>query len=108
MGDPAACNVADQKADPDSVLSFCRRLIAARIASEDLAVGSYRSLPAPEQAWAFARGDATTVLANMSDGPAIFAGVTGTVTVATQRALAGSVAEGALTLPAWSGAVVVR
>ncbi len=30
MGDPAACNVADQEDDPDSVLSFCRRAIAAR------------------------------------------------------------------------------
>ncbi len=108
MADPAACNVADQKADPDSVLSFCRRLIAARIASDDLAVGLYRSLPAPEGGWAFARGNATTVLANMSDGPATFTGVTGTVTVGTDRAQAGSVAEGALTLPAWSGAVVVK
>jgi hypothetical protein len=44
----------------------------------------------------------------MSDGEATFAGVTGTVSVGTERALTGSVAEGALTLPAWSGAVVVR
>ena len=28
MGDPAACNVADQEDDLDSVLSFCRRAIA--------------------------------------------------------------------------------
>ena len=108
MADPAACNVADQKADADSVLSFCRRLIAARIGSEDLAVGSYRSLPAPEGGWAFARGEDTTVLANMSDAAATFEGVTGAVTVGTQRAMTGSIAEGALTLSAWSGAVVVR
>ena len=34
--------------------------------SEDLAVGSYRSLPSPEGTWAFARGDARTVVVNMS------------------------------------------
>jgi hypothetical protein len=34
--------------------------------------------------------------------------VTGTVTVATDRMLEGSAVEGALTLPAWSGAVVAR
>ena len=62
MADPAACNVADQEGDPDSVLELCRRAIAARRASEDLAVGSYRSLPSPEGTWAYARGDGTTVV----------------------------------------------
>jgi alpha-glucosidase len=108
MADPAACNVADQEADPDSVLSFTRRLTAARAASDDLAVGPYRSLPAPDGAWAFARGDATTVVANLSDAPASFEGVVGTVAVATDRAREGSAIEGALTLPAWSAAVLVR
>jgi hypothetical protein len=108
MADPAACNVADQEADPDSVLSLTRRVIAARAASEDLAAGPYRSLPAPDGAWAFARGDATTVLANLSSAPAGFEGVTGTVVAATDRAREGSAVEGALTLPAWSAAVLVR
>ena len=108
MADPAACNVADQEADPDSVLSFTRRMIAARTASDDLAVGPYGSLAAPAGGWAFSRGDATTVLANLSDAPAGFDEVTGTVTVATDRMLEGSAVEGALTLPAWSGAVVAR
>ena len=67
MADPAACNVADQEGDPGSVLELCRRAIAARAASEDLAVGSYRSLPSPEGTWAYARGEGTTVLLNMSD-----------------------------------------
>jgi alpha-glucosidase len=108
MADPAACNVADQEADPDSVLSLTRRLIAARAASDDLAVGPYRSLTAPDGAWAFARGDATTVVANLSDAPASFEGVVGTVAVATDRGREGSAIEGVLTLPAWSGAVLVR
>ncbi len=56
-GRPGACNVADQEGDADSVLELCRRAIAARRASEDLAVGSYRSLPSPEGTWAYARGE---------------------------------------------------
>jgi hypothetical protein len=108
MDDPGACNVADQEADPDSVLAFCRRVIAARRESEDLAVGPYRTLAAPAGAWAYARGDVTSVLANLSDAPVRFDGVTGTVRVATDRGLEGSAAEDALTMPAWSGAVVVR
>jgi hypothetical protein len=37
-----------------------------------------------------------------------FAGVRGMVSVATDHGLEGSSVEGALTLPAWSGAVVAR
>ena len=107
MADPAQCNVADQEGDPDSVLELCRRAIAARAASDDLAVGPYRSLGSPESTWAFVRGEGTTVLLNMSGTPATFDGVRGTVTVATGHELEGSSIEGALTLPAWSGAVVV-
>ncbi len=108
MADPALCNVADQEGDPDSALELCRRTIAARMASEDLAVGPYRSLASPEDTWAYARGDGTTVLLNMSGADATFDGVSGTVTVSTEQGLEGSGIEGALTLPAWSGAVVTR
>jgi glycosidase len=106
MADPSVNNVADQSGDPSSVLEFCRRVIAARRASDDLAVGAYRSLPSAEGTWAYARGEATTVLLNMSDAPVVFADVRGTIVVATDGALDGSVAEGALTLEPWSGAVV--
>lgn len=108
MADPAACNVADQDGDPASVLALCRRAIAARTGSDDLAVGDYRSLDAPEGTWAYARGENTTVLLNMSDEPATFEDVGGTVELATDRGLEGSSIEGALTLPAWNGAVVAR
>ena len=106
MTDPAACNVADQEGDPASVLESCRRFIAARTASDDLAVGDYVSLPAPADTWAYRRGDATTVLLNMSDGPATFSSVRGSVLVATDHALEGQQVDDALELPAWSGAVV--
>src|SRR4029077_7319284 len=87
MADPSANNVADQSGDPSSVLEFCRRVIAARRASDDLAVGAHRPLPSAEQTWAYARGEGTSVLLNMSDAPAVFADVRGTVVVATDGAL---------------------
>jgi alpha-glucosidase len=103
---PEACNVADQEGDPTSVLEFCRRVIAARRASDDLAVGAYRSLPSGEGTWSYARGDGTVVMLNMSDERAEFADVRGRVVVATDDTLDGSAVEGALTLGPWSGAVV--
>jgi alpha-glucosidase len=106
--DPAVCNVADQEGDAGSVLEFCRRVIAARRASDDLAVGDYRSLPSSEHSWAYARGEGTTVVLNMSDAPESFEGVHGVVTVSTDAGLEGSSLEGGLTLPAWSGAVAAR
>jgi len=108
MADPAQCNVADQEGDPTSVLELCRRAIAARAASDDLAMGSYRSLISPEGTWAYVRGEGTTVLLNMSAAPATFEGVGGNVTVGTEHTLEGSSVEGALTLGPWSGAVVAR
>ena len=108
MTDPAACNVADQEGDPDSVLEFSRRVIEARRRSDDLAVGSYRSLPSPPDTWSYRRGEDTDVLLNMSSDRATFDDVQGTVTVATDRHLEGSAIEGGLTLAPWSGAVVAR
>ena len=72
-----------RRVDADSVLELCRRTIAARQASEDLAVGSYRSLPSPEGTWAYARGEDAVVLLNMGGDPATFEGVAGTVAVST-------------------------
>jgi glycosidase len=108
MADPALCNVADQEGDADSVLELCRRTIAARQGHEDLAVGPYRSLPAPEGTWAYARGDGARVLLNMSGKTVTFADVAGTVIVSTSAALEGSTVEGALQLSPWSGAVVTQ
>ena len=108
MADPAECNVADQLGDAHSVLELCRRTIAARRASDDLAVGSYRSLPSPDGTWGYAHGEGPTVLLNMGGDPATFEGVTGTVTVSTEHELEGSSVEGGLTLPPWGAAVVTR
>ena len=106
MADPAACNVADQEGDPTSVLEFCRHVIATRRASDDLAVGSYRSLPSPEGTWAYQRGSDTQVLLNMSDVAATFDGVRGRITLTTEADFEGAVVEGALGLAPWSGVIV--
>jgi alpha-glucosidase len=106
MADPAECNVADQAADPDSVLAFTRRVIAQRSADEDLAVGGYRSLVSPAGTWAFARGDTTTVVVNLSDATQTIEGLTGTITVATDAAIEGTVIDAAMTIAPWSGAVI--
>jgi alpha-glucosidase len=106
MADPGACNVADQEVDPDSVLAFTRRAIARRTHSDDLAVGTYRSLPSPENTWVFARGTGTVVAVNMSDATKEITGLTGSITLATDRNLEGSAVDGTLTMDPWSGCVI--
>ncbi|HWE65471.1 MAG TPA: alpha-amylase family glycosyl hydrolase [Acidimicrobiales bacterium] len=106
MADPAVCNVADQEGDPGSVLAFTRRVIACRSERDDLAVGSYRSLPSPEGTWAFARGEHTAVVLNMSDATKEIDGLSGTVVLATDSALEGTDVAATLSLPPWSGAVI--
>ena len=61
--------VAVQRADNDSFLHYARRLIAQRRASIDLLEGEYETLPAPDGAWAFRRGQSTGVAVNLSDEP---------------------------------------
>ena len=56
MADPDACNVADQRDDPGSVLAFTRHLVALRRELAELREGDYRELAGPEQVWAFVRG----------------------------------------------------
>jgi len=106
MGDPAQCNVAAQEPDADSVLAFTRRAIACRSARDDLAVGSYRSLPSPEGTWVFARGARTVVALNMShEARAVETGA-GTIALSNDRGLEGSAVGTTLTLAGWTGAVI--
>src|SRR5436309_15288914 len=54
FGDIAACNVEDQRRDPDSMLSLCRDLVGLVAAVPDLRVGGYRRVAAVGRlrAWA--------------------------------------------------------
>jgi alpha-glucosidase len=102
IGDAGACNVADQRDDPGSVLHLVRDLIALRRERADLRIGDYATLPAPDGAWAWRRGSSTAVALNLSDAPVTLDGLDGTLLIATDRARVG----GALDLAPWSGAVV--
>jgi glycosidase len=71
--DAATRNVARQSADPNSVLSFYRRLVWLRRAHPALQVGRYRRLAASGDAFAYVRAtDAETmaVAVNFGRGPA--------------------------------------
>lgn len=62
--------VVEQRDDPDSVLSFTRRLIELRRSRAELRDGSYEQLEAPAGVWAWRRGAGTAVAVNLSDRPA--------------------------------------
>ena len=64
-----------QRGDPASTLHLVRDLIALRRAAADLRTGAYATLPAPDGAWAWRRGDGFVVAVNLADGPAEVAGL---------------------------------
>jgi len=105
-GDTAARNVADQREDPGSVLHLVRDAIALRRERADLRTGSYASLPAPRGAWAYRRGDGTTVALNLSDERVTVEHVSGRVLIATDRARDSETVAGAVELEPWTGVVV--
>ncbi len=65
IGDSVGRNVADQRRDPDSALSLCRRLVGLRRAEFAGRLAAYEALPSPAEIWAYNVGD-LTVLANFS------------------------------------------
>jgi len=60
-------SVEEQRADPGSVLSFCRAAIALRRGREDLAAGGYVPIASPTGVWAWLRGGATGIAVNLTD-----------------------------------------
>jgi alpha-glucosidase len=72
-GDLAACNVRDQRDDPESVLHFTRRLIALRNQSEDLLSGAYEELAVDDDRWIFRRGERTVVTLDFAHRQAVIA-----------------------------------
>ena len=108
FGDLSACNVEDQRSDPDSLLNLARDLIAWRRGHPDLQTGAYRSLASTPGTWAWRRGEGVTVVANMSDGPGVVEGVEGTIRIATERGRQGQIVGGKLDLEGWEAVVVER
>jgi alpha-glucosidase len=106
MADPPACNVADQRDDPDSILAFTRRAIGHRAHSDDLAVGTYESLPSAAGTWVYARGRGTVVALNMSESDHELGDLAGTIVLATDRTREGVPVGRGLSLSPWSGVVL--
>lgn len=106
LGDPAAANVFDQRADPGSQLHLCRDLLALRRELADLRTGAYEELPSRGDAWAFRRGGRVVVALNLGPAEAEVAGVAGTIRICTRRERDGEQVEGTLRLGPWQGAVV--
>jgi alpha-glucosidase len=105
FGDLTA-NVEDQRRDPGSVLNLVRDVIALRRSSEDLRTGAYAPLEAPEGAWAYRRGAATTVALNLSGAPASVAGARGRVAIGSDRTREGAAVDGTLELGPWEAVVI--
>jgi alpha-glucosidase len=105
IGDVAAHNVADQRRDPASTLSFVRDLIAVRRQRGDLRNGSYKQLPSPAGVWAWQRGRGTTIALNLSDESLAVPAIDGTIVRSTVRSRDGERVDGGLALSPWEGAV---
>jgi alpha-glucosidase len=108
LGEHASVNVEAQRADPGSVLTLVRDLIALRRQLPDLRSGAYETTESPEGTWVWRRGERIVVALNMTDAPATVEGVDGTVRIATDRARDGERVDARLELAAWSGALLER
>ena len=106
MGEARSRNVADQRDDPASFLTFCRDLIGVRRDREDLRSGPYERLGSPEGVWAWRRGSGTMVIVNHGDGPATLPTASGTVLIDTGRQRAGERVEGPLRLEPWEALIL--
>jgi len=102
----ASRNVADQRDDPRSTLHFTRELIALRRSSEDLRLGAYVGLAAPEGVWAWRRGERTAVAVNLGRRTAAVEGLEGRVVLGTRREREGEIVSGPLRLEPAEGYVV--
>jgi alpha-glucosidase len=108
LGDLARHNVESQRSDPDSILTLARDLIALRRLRPDLRGGSYRSLEAAVDVWAWSRGERTVVVVNMSEDEVTWGDVDGKIALCTDRRRDGEAIEGPLRLGPWVALVADR
>ena len=106
LGSTAPCNVADQRTDPDSMLTLARDLIALRRQTPELHSGDYRTMDGPPGVWAWRRGDHHAVVLNMSDREVAVPSISGTISVSTDRSRGGDCVQADLMVRAWEGLVV--
>ncbi len=103
----APMHVAEQRAQPGSLLHLVRDAIALRRASPDLSAGDYRPAPVTDGLWVFDRG-ASRVALNMAPAPRdLPLGSTDwTVALSTHRNHEGPLPDPVLRLDAWEGVVI--
>jgi alpha-glucosidase len=106
IGDVAAVNVEDQRADPGSTLHLSRDLIALRRQTPDLRSGAYASLTTPPGVWAWRRGAGVAVALNLTDQAATVPLKPGTILISTDRSRDGQEVQGDVVLEPWQGAVL--
>ena len=104
----AAVNVADQRAETDSVLHFVRDAIALRRRTPDLLDGDYRAAPVADGLWEWRRGGTVVALNFSATAHPVAVEPTADTTVAlsTHRASEGPVVGATVQLGAWQGVVV--
>jgi alpha-glucosidase len=105
LGDHRARNADDQRAEPSSVLSFCRELIALRRRLPDLRTGAYRQLDSPHGSWVWRRGERVSVALNMSERELVVRDVVGHVVASSPRGRSENI-RGTVSLGAWEGVIV--
>jgi alpha-glucosidase len=106
MADPTGRNVEDQRADPESVLTLVRDLLALRRRTPELKTGTYRAVAAPDAVWAWRRGEAVTVVLNLSDEDAQPAVPPGRVLIGTDRGRDSEHVGDRVALGPWEGLVL--
>ena len=99
-------NVADQRDDPGSMLTFCRELIALRRAREDLRSGDSAPADAPEGVWAWRRGADTVIAVNQGEAPADLAAGNATILLGTDPGRAGERAAPGIRLDPWEAVIL--
>jgi glycosidase len=82
LGDPAACNVADQRGDPGSILAFTRELIRLRKAQATPDLARYQQLTLDGGLWVYQVGP-LLVAANLAGTPATLTSPAGEVLLRT-------------------------
>jgi alpha-glucosidase len=101
----SAVNVAEQEADPRSMLALYRRLLALRRSSTDLLEGAYETVAAAGGVLVYRRGSGTVVALNLTSEPQT-APVSGEVVLTTELdGREGEAVEGSLALRPGEGAI---
>ncbi len=103
-GDVVARNVAAQRLDPGSVLSFCRELLRVRREHAGQALAGYEPLPAPDGVWRFTAGG-LAVTANFTGQQVTLPREAGQVLVSSAEAREEA---DATALRPWEGVIAAR